>query len=89
MSRERGLPGGQERKPLHAQDRHTATNATTSGCSCQTAESARDCVWYVDQAQITLGLMVVNIHAQIVQKAEDGFLMCAPSALIAGGRHSV
>jgi len=75
MSAKSGLQSRQERKSLFAQRGHIATNAAKSLCASKTAETARDLLLDLDHAQIPLSEIVVKIHAQIFQKAEDGFLV--------------
>src|SRR5712692_6906821 len=69
------LQSRQEREFLCAQGGHTAPNAAKSVCTTKTAETARDLLLDLDHAQIAFGEIVVKIHAQIFQKAEDGFLV--------------
>jgi hypothetical protein len=40
-------------------------------------EAARDLLLHFDHAKISLGQIVVKIHPQIFQEAEDRFLMFA------------
>ncbi len=77
MTRQSGLQSGQERKPLFAQGRQIAANAAKGLCARQTAETARDLLLHFDHAQIALGLIVVKIHAQVFQEAEDRLLVSA------------
>ena len=70
-------PRRQERESLFAQRGHIAPNAAKSVCASQTAETARDLLLDFDHAQIPLGQIVVKIHAQIFQEAEDRFLVFA------------
>src|SRR6478672_8729204 len=71
------LQSRQERKTLFAQSGQIATNAAKSLCSGQTAEAARNLLLHFDHAKIALGQIVVKIHTQIFQEAEDGFLVFA------------
>src|ERR1700676_339840 len=75
MTTQSRLQSRQKRKPLFAQGRQIATNTAKSLCACQTAEAARDLLLHFDHAQIPLGQIVVKIHPQIFQEAEDRFLM--------------
>src|SRR6266566_8919440 len=77
MTTQSGLQSWQERKTLFAQGRHIATNAAKSLCSRQTAETARHLLLHFHHAQIALGQIVVKIHPQIFQEAEDRLLMFA------------
>ena len=77
MTTQSGLQSRQERKPLFAQGRQIAPNAAKGLCSRQTAEAARDLLLHFDHAQIALGQIVVKIHAQIFQEAEDRLLVFA------------
>src|SRR6266700_196381 len=77
MTTQSGLQSWQERKTLFAQGRHIATNAAKSLCSRQTAETARHLLLHFHHAQIPLGQIVVKIHPQIFQEAEDRFLVFA------------
>jgi hypothetical protein len=86
MTAKSGLQSRQERKSLCAQRGHIATNAAKSLCAGQTAETARDLLLDLDHAHISLGEIVVKIHAQIFQKAEDGFLVSTQAVeQISGG----
>jgi len=62
---------------LFAQGRQIAPNAAKRLCCCQTAEAARHLLLHFDHPKISLRLVVVKIHAQIFQEAEDGFLVFA------------
>ncbi len=75
MTAQSGLQSRQERESLFAQRGHIAPNAAKRACAGQAAETARDLLLHLDHAQIPLGEIVVKIHAQIFQKAEDGFLV--------------
>src|SRR5216683_8085519 len=75
MTAKSALQSRQERESLFAQRGHIAPNAAKSLCASQTAETARDLLLDLDHAQISFGEIVVKIHAQIFQKAEDGFLV--------------
>src|SRR6266702_3439158 len=77
MTTQSRLQSWQERKTLFAQGRHIATNAAKSLCSRQTAETARHLLLHFHHAQIPLGQIVVKIHPQIFQEAEDRFLVFA------------
>src|SRR5947209_2479826 len=77
MTRQSGLQSWQERKPLFAQGRQVATNAAKGVGACQTAEAAGELWLQFDHAQIALGQIVVKIHLQILQEAEDRLLMFA------------
>src|SRR5258708_56438 len=77
MTTQSRLQSRQQRKTLFAQGRHIATNTAKSLCSRQTAEAARDLLLHFDHAQVPLGQIVVKIHPQIFQEAEDRFLMFA------------
>src|SRR5579875_1477571 len=86
MTREGGLQSRQERKPLFAQGRQIAANATKGLGSGQRAEAAGDLLLHFDHAQVALGLIVVKLDTQIFQKAEDGFLMFAQAIQQVAGR---
>src|SRR6266446_5782519 len=77
MTTQSRLQSRQQRKTLFAQGRQIATNTAKRLCSRQTAEAARDLLLHFDHAQIALGQIVVKIHPQIFQEAEDRFLMGA------------
>src|SRR5947209_8467070 len=77
MTTQSRLQSRQQRKALFAQGRQIATNAAKSLCSRQTAEAARDLLLHFDHAKIPLGQIVVEIHTQIFQEAEDRFLVFA------------
>ena len=77
MTRQSGLQSGQERKPLFAQGRHIAPNPAKGVGSRQTAEAARDLLLHFEHAQVALGQIVVKLHPQIFQEAEDGWLVFA------------
>ena len=77
MTTQSRLQSGQERKTLFAQGRQIATNTAKRLCSRQTAEAARHLLLHFDHAQIPLGQIVVKIHPQIFQEAEDRFLVFA------------
>lgn len=77
MTRQSRLQSWQERKPLFAQGRPIATNTAKGVCSRQTAEAARDLLVHFEHAQIALGQIVVKLHTQILQEAEDRFLVFA------------
>src|SRR5947209_2709315 len=77
MTTQSRLQSRKQRKTLFAQGRQIATNAAKSLCSRQTAEADRDLLLHFDHAQIPLGQIVVKIHPQIFQEAEDRLLMFA------------
>src|SRR5437588_2184027 len=77
MTTQSGLQSRQQRQTLFAQGRHIATNTAKRLCSRQTAEAARHLLLHFDHAQIPLGQIVVKIHPQIFQEAEDRFLVFA------------
>src|SRR5712691_5887454 len=86
MTAQSGLQSRQERESLFAQRGHIAPNAAKSLCASKAAETARDLLLHLDHAQIPFGQIVVKIHAQIFQKAEDGFLVGAQAVeQISGG----
>src|SRR5438270_12657039 len=75
MTAKSGLQSRQEREFLFAQRGQIAANPAKSVCTSKTAETARDLLLDLDHAQIAFSEVVVKIHAQIFQKAEDGFLV--------------
>ena len=77
MTTQSRLQSRQQRKTLFAQGRQIATNTAKRLCSRQTAEAARHLLLHFEHAQIPLGQIVVKIHPQIFQEAEDRFLMFA------------
>src|SRR6266516_7235456 len=77
MTTQSRLQSRQQRKTLFAQGRQIATNTAKSLRARQTAEAARHLLLHFDHAQIALGQIVVKIHPQIFQEAEDRFLMFA------------
>src|SRR5581483_12402634 len=77
MTTQSGLQSGQERKTLFTQGRDIATNTAKRLRACQTAEATRHFLLHFNHAQIPLGQIVVKLHAQIFQEAEDGLLMGA------------
>src|SRR5438067_7406832 len=86
MTSQGGLQRRQERKPLFAQGRQIATNAAKGVGPRRTAEATGDLLLHFEHAQIALGQIVVKVHPQILQKAEDGGLMFAHTVeQIAGG----
>src|SRR2546421_8804019 len=86
MTTKSGLQSRQEGESLFAQRGQIATNPTKSLCTTKTAETARDLLLDLDHAQIAFGEIVVKIHAQIFQKAQDRFLVFAQAVeQISGG----
>src|ERR1700694_4963212 len=77
MTTQSRLQSRQQRKTLFAQGRQIATNPAKGLCSRQTAEAARDLLLHFDHAKIPLGEIVVKIHTQVLQEAEDRFLVFA------------
>src|SRR5512142_3308716 len=77
MTTQSRLQSWQERKPLFAQGRQIATNTAKRLGTGQTAEAARHLLLYFEHAKIPLGQIVVKIHPQIFQEAEDRFLLFA------------
>src|SRR5690242_21911351 len=77
MAAQSRLQSRQERKTLFAQGRQIAANPAKSLCSCQTAEAARDLLLHFEHAKIALGEIVVKIHTQVLQEAEDRCLVFA------------
>lgn len=77
MTVQSALQSRQERKALFAQRGQIAPNAAKRLCASQTTETARDLLLHFDHAQIPFSEIVVKIHAQIFQKAEDGLLVDA------------
>ena len=77
MTTKSGLQRRQHRPTLFAQGGQIATNARKSLSSSQAAEAAGDFLLHLDHAQISLGQIIVKIHAQILQEGENGFLLFA------------
>ncbi len=77
MTNKRGLQRGQQGQTLFAERGQVATNARKGVSTRDAAKAAGDFLLHLDHAQISLGQVIVKIHAQIFQKAEDGFLVCA------------
>ena len=77
MTTQSRLQSRQQRKTLFAQGRQVATNTAKGLCSRQSAEAARHLLLHFDHAQTPLGQMVVKIHPQIFQEAEDRLLVFA------------
>src|SRR5947209_15488932 len=75
MTAKSSLQGRKQRETLFAQGGQIAANATKCLSASKTAEAARDLLLHLDHAQIAFSEVVVKIHAQIFQKAEDGFLV--------------
>ncbi len=86
MTRQSHLQRRQERKPLFAQGRQIATNPAKGAGTRQAAEAPGDLLLHFEHAQIALGQIVVKVHPQILQEAEDRLLVCAHAVeQIAGG----
>src|SRR5947209_4577101 len=75
MTAKSSLQGRKQRETLFAQGGQIAANATKCLSASKAAEAARDLLLHLDHAQIAFSEVVVKIHAQIFQKAEDGFLV--------------
>ena len=86
MTTQSRLQSRQQRKTLFAQGRQIATNTAKSLCARQTAEAARHLLLHFDHAKIPLGQIVVKIHAQVFQEAEESLLVFAQTIeQVAGG----
>jgi hypothetical protein len=77
MTPKRGLQRGQQRQTLFAERGQVASNARKGVSTRNASKAAGDFLLHLDHAQISLGQIIVKIHTQIFQKAEDGFLLFA------------
>lgn len=86
MASQSGLQGRQQRHPLFTQRGQIAANACKGLRSGHAAEAPGDFLLHFDHAQITLGQIVIKIHAQVFQEEENRLLMFAQAIQqIAGG----
>ncbi len=86
MTPKGSLQRGQQRQTLFAECGQVAANARKGVSTRHAAKAAGDLLLHLDHAQIPLSQVVVKIHAQIFQKAEDGFLVDAQAVKqISGG----
>ena len=75
MTLQSSLQSRKQRQALLAQGGQVATNTSKGLRSSEGSEAAGNLLLDFDHAQIALGEIVVKIHAQIFQKAEDGWLV--------------
>ena len=80
------LQSRQQRKTLLAQGGHIATNAAKSLGTSKTAKTARDLLLDLDHPKISLGKVVVKIHAKVFQEVENRFLVFAQAIEQIAGR---
>ena len=86
MTTKSGVQSRQQRNALFAQSGQIATNAAKGLGTSDAAEAAGDLLLHFDHPKISLGQIVVKIHAKTFQEAEKGFLVFAQSIeQIAGG----
>ena len=86
MTTESGLQSRQQRHALFAQRGQIAANARKGFRSRHAAEAAGDLLLHLDHAQIALRQIVIKIHAEVFQEAQDRLLVFAqPIQQIAGG----
>src|SRR5216683_7656171 len=86
MTTKSGLQSRQQRDALFAQRGQVAANATKGLCSSNAAEASGDLLLHFDHPQISLRQIVIKIHTQILQEAEDRLLVFAQAIKqIAGG----
>src|SRR2546426_4288973 len=86
MTKQGSLQGGKQRHALLTQGGQVATNARKGLCASEGSEAARDLLLDFDHAQIPFRLVVIKIHTQVFQEAQDGLLVFAqPIEQIAGG----
>src|SRR5436189_4895416 len=75
MPTKSGLQSRQERDVLFAQGGQVAANAAKSLSPNDGAKTASNLLLEFDHAHIPLGLVVVKIHPQVFQEAEEGCLV--------------
>src|SRR5713226_6805371 len=86
MPTKSGLQRRQQGEVLFAQGGQIAPNAAKSLSPSEGAKTARNLLLELDHAHIPLGLVVVKIHPQIFQEAEEGLLVFAHSVEQVAGR---
>ena len=77
MPTQSGLQSRQQRQALFAQRGQIAANATKGSGTSHATEAPGDLLLHFDHAKISLGKIVVKIHAQIFQEAEESMLVFA------------
>src|SRR6266849_7667339 len=86
MATQSGLQRRQQGQTLFAQGGHIAANASKGLSESLATEAAGNFLLHLDHAKISLGEVIVKIHAQILQEGEDGLLLFAQAIEeIAGG----
>src|SRR6266481_3335012 len=86
MTTESGLQSRQQRDVLFAQGGQIAPNAAKSLSTNDGAKTSSNLLLELHHAQIPLCLMVVKIHPQIFQEAEEGLLVFAQAIEQVAGR---
>src|SRR3989442_1518133 len=77
MTRKGGVQRRQQRPTLFAQRGYIAANTSKRLSASDAAETTGDFLLHLDLAKISLGQMIVKVHAQILQEGEDRFLLFA------------
>src|SRR5260221_4692519 len=86
MTTQSGLQSRQQRHALFAQRGQIAANAAKGLGTSHATEATGDLLLHFDHAKISLGKIVVKIHAKIFQEAEESMLVFAqPIKQIASG----
>src|SRR5438874_7723250 len=86
MTSKSGLQSRQQRQALFAQRGQIASNAAKGLGTRHATEATGDLLLHFDHPKIPLGQIVVKIHAQIFQEAEESLLVFAhPIEQIASG----
>src|SRR6266700_3635476 len=86
MPTKSGPQSRQQRDVLFAQGGHIAPNAAKSLSPSDGAKTARNLLLELDHAHIPLSLVVVKIHTEIFQEAEEGVLVFAHAIEQVAGR---
>src|SRR5260370_32291590 len=79
MPTKSGLQSRQQRDVLFAQGGQIAPNAAKSFSTRERAKTSRNLLLELDHAHIPFRLIVVKIHTEIFQDAEEGVLLVARS----------
>src|SRR5947209_4641991 len=86
MTTKSGLQSRQERHTLFAQRGQIPPNAAKGLGTREAAEAARDLLLHFDHPKISLGQIVIKIHAEVFQEGQDRLLVFAqPIKQITGG----
>src|SRR5713226_7017562 len=86
MPTKSGLQRRQQGEVLFAQAGQIAPNAAKSLSPSEGAKTARNLLLELDHAHVPLRLVVVKIHPEILQEAEEGVLVFAQAIEQVAGR---